>query len=272
MTMNGREMSSGGRLRGVVLAGGRGTRLGCITRVANKHLLPVYDRPMIFHGLEAMACAGVREVMVVVDRGDLDEYRRLLIDPLEHGLDRLELGEQDGPKGIADALAVAESFVGGNDAFVLLGDNLFGTSLAAAAQEFAGSRATGMVMLTPVENPREFGIARFSGSDGRLEEIIEKPEHPPTDLGVTGAYFYRPSVFDLIRGLSPSSRGELEITDLNNAILSRGELDWSDVEGWWADAGTPDGLLRASLNAADRGVNGGPARRSLVHETGGDPY
>lgn len=254
-------------LRGVVLAGGRGTRLGHLTRVVNKHLLPVYDRPMIFHSLEALVSAGVREAIVVADVEDVAVYAELLSDAAEFGLERIEVGAQDGPKGIADAVLVAEAFCDGHDFLVLLGDNLFGSSLRHAAEEFAGSDTLGMVMLTSVDNPREFGVARFSGSDGRLEQIIEKPESPPTDLAVIGAYFYRSAVFDLIRGLAPSKRGEIEITDLNNAILARGELDWSDMEGWWADAGTPDGLLRATLHAADRGVNGGPPRRSMQSNT-----
>ncbi|MEM7623086.1 MAG: sugar phosphate nucleotidyltransferase, partial [Planctomycetota bacterium] len=152
----------------------------------------------------------------------------------------------------------ARPFVGESSMFVLLGDNLFGDSLRKPADAFKQDTCEGMVLLTSVPNPREFGIARFDGSAGQVVEIIEKPSNPPTDLAVTGAYFYRPAVFDLIGQIAPSDRGELEITDLNNMLIERGSLEWDDVAGWWGDAGTPSGMLRAANLVAERGVNGDP--------------
>jgi glucose-1-phosphate thymidylyltransferase len=234
-----------------------------LTRVANKHLLPVYDRPMIFHAIESVAKAGIDEAMVIVDAEDEATYRDLLGDPAEHGLKRLEIGVQQGPRGIADAIAVAEPFADGVPILALLGDNLFGDALAGAAKEFLASGSLAMVLLTTVPNPRAFGVAKFGGSDARLVEIIEKPKVPPTDLAVTGAYFYRPGVFGVIASLETPADGVIEITDVNNAILNRGELDWSDVEGWWGDAGTPEGLRLAANCVAEKGVNGGPPRKTL---------
>jgi len=245
-------------LVGVVLAGGRGTRLLPLTRVANKHLLPVYDRPMVFHALGALAAIGVRRAIVVCDSESEPTFRRMLESPAEHGLESIELIRQAEPRGIADALASAAPTVAGSDLLVFLADNLFGGSLTPAVEEFRRCGTDGMVLLSAVTNPREFGIANFDGSRGRLIEIIEKPERPPTDLAVTGAYFYKPSVLDLLDELRPTDRGDFEITDLNNALLRRGVLDWSDVEGWWCDAGTIEGLRRATNLVAEKGVNGHP--------------
>lgn len=251
-------------LCGVVLAGGRGNRLMPLTRVAGKHFLPVYDRPMVFHALEALAVAGVRRAVVVTDPPGESLLRDLVTNPAEHGLGSIDVAVQHEPTGIAAGLALAESFAAGQDMMVLLGDNLFGRSLAPAADEFrraaAEEGAQGLVTVCRVHDPRHYGVARFDGSNAKIIEIIEKPQSPPTDLAVTGAYFYRASVFPLIAAMTPDDSGILEITALNNTLIARGTLEWADLEGWWADAGTFDGLLAASNHVARHGVNGKPPR------------
>lgn len=230
-------------MKGVVLAGGTGSRLGQITKVINKHLVPVGAKPMIYYPLEALQNVEIREVLVVTGT----EHAGMVIQQLEDGRDlglSLTYRVQAQAGGIAQALLLAEEFVGNDPFCVLLGDNLFERSLrpfASRFAEFAGSRAAwdarGMVLLAKVDDPSRFGVARLEG--GKLVEILEKPSRPPSDLAVTGCYFYAGSeVFDMIRSLSPSGRGELEISDLNNEILRRGRLIWAEVDGWWTDAGT----------------------------------
>ena len=247
-------------LKGVVLAGGRGNRLSPLTRVAGKHFLPVYNRPMVLHALDALSVAGVRDALVVTDPPGEAIARDLMADPSEFGLDSIEMLVQKEPTGIAAGLALAEPFAGDDDLLALLGDNLFGRPLTPAVEEFRRAvreeGAEGLVTVCRVENPTDYGIASFDGSAARLVEIIEKPAEPPTDLAVTGAYLYRPAVFGLIAKMEPDEHGILEITALNNSLLARGTLEWIDLDGWWTDAGTFEGLRKATNLVAEHGING----------------
>jgi glucose-1-phosphate thymidylyltransferase len=246
-------------VKGVILAGGTGTRLLPLTRDTNKHLLTVHDRPMVAFAIETLVAAGIREVQIVTGYQHESSFRRALGDGRRFGLDALELAFQPAPAGIADALRYAEPFARGERICVVLGDNLFGQSIAPFARAFAGQRSGARFLLKKAVDPRGFGIARFDGPppEGpqrpRLAGIVEKPAEPPSDLAVTGIYFYDPDVFTLCRGLRPSLRGELEITDLNNAYIARGDAEYDLLEGWWTDAGTREGLERAArLVASER--------------------
>ena len=224
-----------------MLAGGLGTRLYPLTKITNKHLLPVYNRPMIYYPLLKMAEAGIRDVLLVTGGNHAGEFLRLLGDGHEFGL-HLHYTYQQGEKGIADALRLAEDFADDEAIAVILGDNIFQQSFAEIASRYAGEGA--MIVLKQVDDPRRFGVPEFR--DGELVRIVEKPEHPPSDHAVTGIYFYDSRVFDMIRDLEPSARGELEITDVNNRYIREGLMSWFRMEGWWSDAGTFESLFRAS--------------------------
>jgi glucose-1-phosphate thymidylyltransferase len=246
-------------MKGVILAGGLGTRLDPLTRVTNKHLLPVYDRPMILFPLERFVEAGVRDILIVTGEPHAGDFLKLLGNGRAFGVERLSFAVQEGEGGIADALGLAESFADGDPLAVLLGDNLFEHPLtphvnAWAAQvarhaESPGGWPGARILLKSVHDPERFGVAEIEGD--RVRRIIEKPKTPPSSLAVTGCYFYDARVFDIIRGISPSARGELEITDVNNRYLEWGALEWSAVEGWWTDAGTIPSLHRAATLVAE---------------------
>lgn len=239
-------------MKGVVLAGGLGTRLLPMTRVTNKHLLPVFDRPMIHYPLQQMVAAGLREILVVTGGNSAGDFLKLLRNGKDFGLRRLHYAYQEGEGGIADALALAEHFCEGDNLCVILGDNLFQDSLAPFIREKTIRPEGGMVLLKEVEDAGRFGVAVFRG--GRLVEIVEKPATPPGRLAVTGCYFFDSHVFEVIRGLEPSQRGELEITDVNNAYIREGRMEHRILEGWWTDAGTVRSLQRAAqLVSGDRG-------------------
>jgi glucose-1-phosphate thymidylyltransferase len=236
------------RMRGVVLAGGLGTRLLPMTRVTNKHLLPVFDRPMIYYPLQQMVAAGMQEILVVTGGNSAGDFLKLLGNGKDFGLRRLHYAYQDGEGGIAEALALAEHFCEGDNLCVILGDNLFQDSLAPFIRDKTRRPEGGMVLLKEVPDADRFGVAAFR--EDQLVEIVEKPASPPSRLAVTGCYFFDFRVFEVIRGLEPSGRGELEITDVNNAYIREGQMEHRILEGWWSDAGTVLSLHRAALLVA----------------------
>jgi len=236
-------------MKGVILAGGRGVRLRPLTLVANKHLLPVYDEPMISHGVRTLVAAGIRELMIVTGPDHLSDFRELLGHGRRFGLTRLVWGRQPTEAGIADALRHAEKFAAGEPISVLLGDNLFGGKL-----RLKSFRGGARVFLKRVTDPRHYGVAELRGR--QVRRIVEKPRQPRSNLAVVGLYLYDARVFDIIRDLKPSARGELEISDVNSAYLERGQLDWEMVRGWWCDAGQSHAALLAAGRrvARSRGV------------------
>ena len=226
-------------MKGVILAGGTGSRLHPLTRITNKHLLPIYDRPMISYAIEALVKAGVTEMMLVTGGTHAGEFLRLLGNGQEFGIDRLFYAYQDKPGGIAEALGLAEKFVGDDRVVVLLGDNIFGRSIRHCVEAFRKQEHGARVVLFKEADPehlRHLGVAQLNGSR-RIERIIEKPEHPPSDFAVTGVYFYDNTVWKVLPDLQPSGRGELEITDVNNWYLERGLMEYDVLEGYWGDAG-----------------------------------
>ncbi len=239
-------------MKGVVLAGGLGTRLLPMTRVTNKHLLPVYDRPMIYYPLQQLAHASIDDILVVTGGDSAGDFLRLLRNGHEFGLEHVRYAYQEGEGGIAEALGLAEHFVGDEPVVVILGDNLFQHPIRRAVESFAAEPEGAMILIKDVDDPERFGVARLEGD--RVVEIIEKPTDPRTRYAVTGCYFYDSSVFDIINALEPSQRGELEITDVNSAYIARGALRHHVVDGWWTDAGTVTSLYRAgTLVAAEHG-------------------
>ena len=235
-------------LKGVVLAGGSGSRLFPLTLVTNKHLLPVYDRPMIYYPLAALKEMGCREVMVVVGGRSVGDILELLHDGSEFGLD-LTYRYQRGALGIAHAIGLARDFAGDDPIAIVLGDNVLYGSLAEFATQFEQSEAEAGAVLKQVPDPERFGVAELDG-EGRVIGFEEKPEHPKSDLIPVGVYFFRPSVFEVIHTLKPSARGEFEITDLLNHYLRQGSLAHTVFEGEWMDAGTIEALLESSAVAA----------------------
>jgi len=240
-------------MRGVVLAGGLGTRLLPLTKVTNKHLLPIYDRPMIYYPIQALANAGIDEVMLVTGGNSAGDFLRLLGNGKDFGLKRLNYTYQDGEGGIADALRLAEHFVDGEPVCVILGDNIIECNIARAADAFLKQQRGAKILLKDVKDPQRFGVPILEGD--RVVKIEEKPAHPRSSYAVTGMYFYDARVFDIIKTLKPSGRGELEITDVNNVYIADGTLTWDILEGWWTDAGTIESLHQANLLVAKTGAN-----------------
>ena len=226
-------------MKGVILAGGTGSRLHPLTRITNKHLLPIYDRPMISYAIEALVRSGVSEMMLVTGGTHAGEFLRLLGNGQEFGIDRLFYAYQEKPGGIADALGLAEKFVAGDRTVVLLGDNIFERSIRHCVEAFRKQEHGARVVLsreTDREHLRNLGVAKLNGSR-RIERIVEKPDQPPSDFAVTGVYFYDETVWSVLPELRPSVRGELEITDVNNWYLERGLMEYDILEGFWGDAG-----------------------------------
>jgi len=230
-------------LRGVVLAGGTGSRLFPLTKVTNKHLLPVGREPMIFHPVKKLVEAGVGEIMIVTGTEHMGDVVRLLGSGKEFGCE-LTYRVQDEAGGIAQALGLARRFGRGGGLAVILGDNIFESSIRPFAEAFRGQRGGAKILLKEVPDPGRYGVAATEG--GRVVKIVEKPAHPPSNLAVTGIYFYDEDVFDIVRTLAPSRRGELEITDVNNAYIARGDLTYDVLPGWWTDAGTFESLKHAN--------------------------
>ena len=225
-------------MKGVILAGGSGTRLHPLTRITNKHLLPLYDRPMVNYAVEALVGAGVDELMLVSGGTHAGEFIRLLGNGREYGIERLQYGYQDQAGGIAEALALAEHFVGRDKVCVMLADNIFERSLAAVVENFVKQESGARIVLSRVdedEHLRHLGVAEMDGD--RVTGIVEKPASPPSRFAVTGVYFYDAQVWDVIPTLKPSGRGELEITDVNNWYVGDGQMEADVVDGFWGDAG-----------------------------------
>jgi len=238
-------------VKGVVLAGGLGTRLLPMTRVTNKHLLPVYDRPMIHYPLQQLVHAGIQDILVVTGGDHAGDFLKLLRNGHDFGLEHLRYAYQEGEGGIAEALGLAEHFAAGEPIVVILGDNIFQDALADAIGRFREDPAGALILLKEMDDPERFGVATVDGD--RVVAIVEKPADPPTRLAVTGCYMYDARVFDVIRSLEPSGRGELEITDVNNRYIEWGALRHHVMNGWWTDAGTIESLHRAAgLVASDR--------------------
>jgi len=241
-------------VKGVVLAGGLGTRLAPMTRVTNKHLLPVYDRPMIYYPIQTLVEAGIAEILLVTGGNNAGDFLRLLGDGKDFGLRHLNYTYQEGEGGIAAALRLAEHFAGGEPICVILGDNILERSIRPAVERYAARGRGGLVLLKEVPDPERFGVPVFAGD--RIVRIEEKPKVPASRYAVVGVYMYDARVFDVIRTLAPSGRGELEITDVNNQYLAWGELDHAFVEGWWTDAGAVESLFRATTFVARQRAEG----------------
>jgi glucose-1-phosphate thymidylyltransferase len=231
-------------MKGIVLAGGIGSRLYPLTRVTNKHQLPVYDKPMIYYPLQILVDAGIRDIQIVTGGHNAGDFLRLLQNGKDFGLHQLSFAYQEGEGGIADALRLAEPWAKGDNVCVVLGDNIIEGDIQDAATRFLQLEKGAMVMLKEVNDPERFGVPVFEG--GRIVRIEEKPKKPLSSFAVIGVYFYDATVFDRIRRLKPSGRGEYEITDVNNSYIEEGTLHHSQLEGWWTDAGTFESLWHAS--------------------------
>jgi glucose-1-phosphate thymidylyltransferase len=240
-------------MKGVVLAGGLGTRLLPLTRVTNKHLLPVYDRPMIYYPIQALVNAGIQEILLVTGGNNAGDFLKLLGNGKEFGLRHLDYTYQDGEGGIADALRLAEFFADGEAICVVLGDNIIERNIVQAAEAFQRQKVGAKILLKEVPDPQRFGVPVLDGD--RVARIEEKPRKPASPYAVTGIYFYDARVFSIIQTLKPSHRGELEITDVNNAYIEAGTLTWNVLEGWWTDAGTIESLYLANTLVAKTGAN-----------------
>jgi len=240
-------------MKGVVLAGGTGTRLLPLTKVTNKHLLPVYDKPMVFYPLQILLNADIRDVLLVTGGRNAGDFLRLLGDGRSFGLERLNYTYQEGEGGIAQALGLAEHFAEGGPICVVLGDNLIENNICSAAEQFRRHPRGAKILLKQVADAERFGVAEIRGD--RVVGIEEKPRSPKSNYAVTGIYFYDATVFQKIGRLKPSGRGELEITDVNNFYIEEGALTYELLEGWWTDAGTFQSLLRANNLVAQTGAN-----------------
>ena len=226
-------------MKGVILAGGSGTRLHPLTRITNKHLLPIYDRPMVTYAIEALVGAGVTELMLVTGGTHAGEFFRLLGNGHEWGIDRLFYAYQEKPGGIAEALGLTERYVERDQVVVMLADNVLESSLRGPVDNFRAQEHGARILLAREDDPehlRHLGVPELDG-DGRVQRIVEKPEQPPSAFAVTGIYFYDETVWDVLPTLQPSGRGELEITDVNNWYVDRGEMEYDVLEGFWGDAG-----------------------------------
>jgi glucose-1-phosphate thymidylyltransferase len=230
-------------LKGVVLAGGTGSRLRPLTLVTNKHLLPVYDKPMVYYPIQMLVDAGIRDIMVLTGGESAGDFMKLLGSGEAFGLDHLEYAYQKGSGGIAEALGLTRYFIGDDDVVVVLGDNILEKPIAGAVERYRKQGGGARVLLKKVHDPQRFGVANVDGD--KVVEIVEKPKFPKSDLAVIGVYMYDNEVLSIVSGLKRSDRGELEITDVNNEYLRRGKLKYEVVDGWWTDAGTFESLFHA---------------------------
>ncbi|MBL0156917.1 MAG: NTP transferase domain-containing protein [Bryobacterales bacterium] len=236
-------------MKGIILAGGKGSRLFPLTKITNKHLLPIYDQPMIYYPIQALVNAGIRDILIVTGGNYAGDFLQLLGTGHQLSIDNLSYTYQEGEGGIADALHLAEHFSDGQKVCVILGDNIIEGSIKDAVNDFEKQPAGAKILLKEVHDPERFGVAEIHNN--YVVNIVEKPAEPKSNFAVTGIYMYDNSVFDKIKTLEPSSRGELEITDVNNAYIRERTLSYSFLEGWWTDAGTFDSLLRASTLVSD---------------------
>ena len=237
-------------LKGIVLAGGLGTRLGPLTKITNKHLLPIYNQPMIYYPIMRLAEAGIKDILIVTGGNHAGEFLRLLGNGQAFGLTHINYTYQEGEGGIAQALGLAKHFAYQKRMVVVLGDNIFEHSLKPHIDHFRKQKRGARVLLKKVPDPERFGVAELRGK--KIVSIVEKPKKPKTDFAVSGVYMYDENVFDIIRTLKPSSRGELEITDVNNAYIRRDQLEYDILKGWWTDSGTFDSLLHANMLVAKK--------------------
>ena len=244
-------------MKGVVLAGGSGSRLYPLTKITNKHLLPIYNKPMIYYPIQTLVDAGIRDILIVTGGRNAGDFLRLLANGKEFGLTHLDFTYQEGEGGIAEALSLAEHFADGEPICVILGDNIIEGTIRGAVTEFRRQERGARILLKEVDDAERFGVAEIAGD--RIVGIEEKPKHPKSNYAVIGIYMYDASVFDKVRTLVPSNRGELEITDVNNAYIREGTMGFSTLEGWWTDAGTFDSLLRATNLVANSGHAAGAA-------------
>ncbi len=240
-------------MKGVVLAGGLGTRLLPLTKVTNKHLLPVYNKPMIFYPIQTLVNAGVTEIMLVTGGNNAGDFLKLLGNGKQFGLKHLDYTYQEGEGGSADALRLAEHFADRKPVCVMLGDNIIEGNILGAAKAFRQQQQGAKILLKDVKDPQRFGVPVLEGK--RVVRIEEKPANPQSSYAVTGVYFYDATVFDIIKTLKPSGRGELEITDVNNAYIAAGTLTWDVLDGWWTDAGTIESLHLANQLVSRTGAN-----------------
>ena len=240
-------------LKGVVLAGGLGKRLGALTKITNKHLLPIWTHPMIYYPIQTLVEAGIRDILVVTGGNHAGEFLRLLGNGEAFGLKHINYTYQEGEGGIAAALNLAEHFAEGKKIVVILGDNIIENNICAAVRDYKDQGKGAKIILKEVDDAKRFGVPELSGD--QIVSIEEKPEEPKSQYAVTGIYMYDSHVWDIIKTLKPSGRGELEITDVNNAYIQRGELTYNVLDGWWTDAGTFKSLYRATCLVADGGAN-----------------
>jgi len=237
-------------LKGVILAGGLGKRLYPLTRISNKHLLPVYNKPMIYYPIQTLVDAGIKDILIVTGGNNAGEFLRLLGNGKDFGLKHINYTYQEGEGGIADALKLAEHFADNDRVVVILGDNIIEKNIIEPVEEFKKQPKGARILLKKVEDPERFGVVELEGE--KIISIEEKPKKPRSEYAVTGIYMYDSKVFDIIKTLKPSGRGELEITDVNNAYLERGELEYSMLDGWWTDSGTFESLLNANILVAKK--------------------
>lgn len=241
-------------MKGIILAGGHGSRLLPLTRVTNKHLLPVYDKPMIFYPMQCLVNAGIEDIMIVTGGNKAGDFLELLGNGKDFGLKELHYTYQEGAGGIAAALSLTEDFAEGEKIVVVLGDNIIQKNIKHAVADFFTQRSGAKILLKEVPDPERFGVAEVDDK-GTVLSIQEKPAQPKSHYAVVGIYMFDNMVYDIIPTLKPSGRGELEITDVNNAYLQKGTLTSSVLEGWWTDAGTLESLYRATQMVARDGAN-----------------
>jgi len=237
-------------MKGVILAGGLGKRLEPLTRITNKHLLGVYNKPMIYYPIQTLVDAGIKDILIVTGGAHAGEFLRLMGNGSEFGLKHINYTYQKGEGGIADALRLAEHFVDKNKVVVVLGDNIIEKSIKEHVDDFMKQSKGAKILLKKVDDPERFGVAEVK--DNKVLNIEEKPKKPKSNYAVTGIYMYDARVFDIIKTLKPSDRGEMEITDVNNDYISSGEMTFSVLEGWWSDCGLPETLYKAATLVRDK--------------------
>jgi glucose-1-phosphate thymidylyltransferase len=237
-------------MKGIILAGGLGSRLLPLTKITNKHLLPIFDKPMIYYPMETLVEAGIEEILIVTGGNNAGDFLRLLGNGKEFGLRHLNYTYQEGEGGIAEALGLAEFFADRDKIVVILGDNVIEKSIVQAVQNFREQEKGAKILLQQVNDPERFGVAELDGD--RVVNIVEKPKSPKSNLIVTGVYMYDAKVFNIIKTLKPSDRGELEITDVNNHYIREGTMTYEILDGWWTDAGTFESLYRANSLVAGK--------------------
>jgi glucose-1-phosphate thymidylyltransferase len=240
-------------MKGVILAGGLGTRLFPLTKVTNKHLLPVYDKPMIYYPIQTLINADIDDILIVTGGNNAGDFLKLLGNGKEFGLKHINYTYQEGEGGIAEALQLAEFFASGEKICVVLGDNIIEKNIRKAVENFRNQKEGAKILLKEVPDPQRFGVPKLRGD--RIVRIEEKPQKPKSQYAVIGIYLFDQEVFNIIKPLKPSDRGELEITDVNNQYIEKGLMTWDILEGWWTDAGTFESLLRANQLVAQTGAN-----------------